>query len=106
MRNHVLRAWRRFLLDCKYNKFVAFSLTGLTKIQPSVWTESEIQTLRILMDYSPDILPCDAAIICRKPCREVFHLHLATQTQINSHLAADIQTPSRSSKNQKEHRKG
>jgi hypothetical protein len=90
MRSPVLRAWQRFLLDCKYNRFVAFSLTSLMKIQPSVWTESEMQTLRILMDYSPDILPCDAAIICRKPCREVLHCHLATETQINAHPAADI----------------
>ncbi|KIJ96321.1 hypothetical protein K443DRAFT_635499 [Laccaria amethystina LaAM-08-1] len=48
------------------------TIHSLIKIQPSVWTESELQTLRILMDYSPDILPCDAAIICRKPCREIF----------------------------------
>ncbi|KIJ93295.1 hypothetical protein K443DRAFT_403059 [Laccaria amethystina LaAM-08-1] len=51
---------------------LCFVLGSVSSSIPSVWTESEMQTLRILMDYSPDILPCDAAIICRKPCREIF----------------------------------
>ena len=93
-----------FLLNHKYNRFIAFSLTDLMKIQPSMWMESEMQMLWILMDYSPNILPCNTTITYHKPCQEVLHLHLVIGTQNVSHLAlVDIQTPSRSAKDQKEH---
>ncbi|KAF8803025.1 SET domain-containing protein [Phlegmacium glaucopus] len=38
----------------------------------SFWTQKDIETLFAILEYSPDTLPCDLAIICRKPCREVY----------------------------------
>lgn len=34
-------------------------------------TEADIETLVSLLKILPDLLPCELAILCRKPCREV-----------------------------------
>ncbi len=44
--------------------------------QGSLWTPTDIETLHVTLDYAPDTLPCDLAVIVRKPCREVRHLWL------------------------------
>jgi histone-lysine N-methyltransferase EZH2 len=31
----------------------------------------DLTTLRTILDISPDLSPCDLAVVCRKPCREV-----------------------------------
>ncbi|KAK7049282.1 hypothetical protein VNI00_005883 [Paramarasmius palmivorus] len=36
------------------------------------WTSEEIEALEVTLKFSPDISPCDLAVICRKPCIEVF----------------------------------
>ncbi|KAE9398446.1 SET domain-containing protein [Gymnopus androsaceus JB14] len=38
----------------------------------SSWTTKDIDTFNILLEYSPDTSPCDLAIVCKKPCFEVF----------------------------------
>ena len=37
----------------------------------TIWTTQDVDFLFSLLNYTPDISPCDLAIICRKPCREV-----------------------------------
>ncbi|KAF8162122.1 hypothetical protein BJ912DRAFT_915191 [Pholiota molesta] len=50
----------------------------------TVWTAEDTELLYVTLDYAPDTLPCDLAVICRKPCREVcinsYGLFLATKT--------------------------
>ncbi len=41
--------------------------------QGSLWTPTDIETLHVTLDYAPDTLPCDLAVIVRKPCCEVRH---------------------------------
>ncbi|KAJ7282490.1 SET domain-containing protein, partial [Mycena rebaudengoi] len=38
-----------------------------------VWSAEDTQILRVVLHASPDTLPCDLAIICRKPCYEALH---------------------------------
>ncbi|KAF9474449.1 SET domain-containing protein [Pholiota conissans] len=38
----------------------------------TTWTLEDIELLSVTLDYAPDSLPCDLAVICRKPCREVY----------------------------------
>ncbi|KJA17890.1 hypothetical protein HYPSUDRAFT_45906 [Hypholoma sublateritium FD-334 SS-4] len=38
----------------------------------TLWTPTDIETLHVTLDYAPDTLPCDLAVIVRKPCHEVF----------------------------------
>lgn len=37
-----------------------------------VWDESSLNDLTAILRLTPDSLPCDIAVICRKPCSEVF----------------------------------
>ncbi|KAF9262759.1 hypothetical protein L218DRAFT_1000321 [Marasmius fiardii PR-910] len=39
---------------------------------PSNWTTNDLATLTTVLSFSPDTSPCDLAIICNKPCFEVF----------------------------------
>jgi hypothetical protein len=34
----------------------------------------DLETLKTILDVLPDLYPCELAIICRKPCREVRNL--------------------------------
>ncbi|KAJ3781963.1 SET domain-containing protein [Lentinula aff. detonsa] len=36
------------------------------------WTQNDLNTFQIFLDHSPDSSPCDLAIICKKPCFEIF----------------------------------
>ncbi|KAK7042070.1 Pre-mRNA splicing factor [Favolaschia claudopus] len=36
------------------------------------WVDNDTQLLRTVLDFSPDTEPCDLAVICDKPCFEVF----------------------------------
>ncbi|KAF8886794.1 hypothetical protein BD779DRAFT_1529722 [Infundibulicybe gibba] len=47
-------------------------LLGETSALEVIWDEREIDLLKTVLDYSPDLPPCDLAVICDKPCREVF----------------------------------
>lgn len=40
-------------------------------VQGTLWTPTDIEMLHVTLDYAPDTLPCDLAVIVRKPCREV-----------------------------------
>jgi len=44
--------------------------------QESFWSDDDIQTLRMVLDLTPDLSPCDLATICRKPCQQVSHVFL------------------------------
>ncbi|KAL0062283.1 Histone-lysine N-methyltransferase setd7 [Marasmius tenuissimus] len=43
-----------------------------TNTIPSNWTAEELEALTLTLRISPDTSPCDLAIICKKPCYEVF----------------------------------
>uniref|UniRef100_A0A0W0FZY7 SET domain-containing protein n=1 Tax=Moniliophthora roreri TaxID=221103 RepID=A0A0W0FZY7_MONRR len=44
---------------------------SLTRIHEVVdWTPEDTKTLKTVLKFSPDISPCDLAVICRKPCIE------------------------------------
>ncbi|KIM87762.1 hypothetical protein PILCRDRAFT_814478 [Piloderma croceum F 1598] len=32
----------------------------------------DLMTLKTILDISPDLSPCDLAVLCRKPCREIY----------------------------------
>lgn len=36
------------------------------------WTENDMELCNTVLSFSPDVSPCDLAVICRKPCHEVF----------------------------------
>lgn len=36
----------------------------------AAWDESELRALEGILNITPDLLPCDLAVLCRKPCRE------------------------------------
>ncbi|EGN92578.1 hypothetical protein SERLA73DRAFT_117187 [Serpula lacrymans var. lacrymans S7.3] len=38
-----------------------------------LWTETDLETFKVIFEVTPDTMPCDLAVLCRKPCREVFH---------------------------------
>ncbi|KAF9521962.1 hypothetical protein CPB83DRAFT_152007 [Crepidotus variabilis] len=40
-------------------------------VHGTAWDSNDIELLHCILKFSPDILPCDLAMICRKPCREV-----------------------------------
>ncbi|KAJ7115589.1 hypothetical protein C8R43DRAFT_1038547 [Mycena crocata] len=50
--------------DCFIHKSVAD--------EPLNWNTHDTRLLRKLLEHSPDALPCDLAIICCRPCFEVF----------------------------------
>ncbi|KAG7095989.1 hypothetical protein E1B28_006672 [Marasmius oreades] len=37
---------------------------------PTNWTTEELETLQVVVRFSPDTSPCDLAVICNKPCFE------------------------------------
>ncbi|EPQ53739.1 hypothetical protein GLOTRDRAFT_131076 [Gloeophyllum trabeum ATCC 11539] len=37
-----------------------------------IWEDDDIRTLRDILAITPDSKPCDLAVLCRKPCNEVF----------------------------------
>ncbi|KAJ2917884.1 hypothetical protein MD484_g2499, partial [Candolleomyces efflorescens] len=47
----------------------ATSLRDINTVSP--WTEDDKELLNSVLTHSPDALPCDLAVICRKPCFEV-----------------------------------
>ncbi|GLB39383.1 putative histone-lysine N-methyltransferase activity [Lyophyllum shimeji] len=47
-------------------------LLGNASTIGSFWTEDDVETLNMVLSFSPDLSPCNLAIICRKPCHEVF----------------------------------
>ncbi|KAG7448795.1 SET domain-containing protein [Guyanagaster necrorhizus] len=36
------------------------------------WTPEDIETLHIMLDHAPDMIPCELTTICRKPCQEIY----------------------------------
>ena len=59
--------WYIFVLS-----FLPLCLTIFSNEENIDWKNSidEI-TLATVLDITPDLLPCDLAILCHKPCREV-----------------------------------
>ncbi|KIK70705.1 hypothetical protein GYMLUDRAFT_89715 [Collybiopsis luxurians FD-317 M1] len=45
---------------------------NMADIQETEWTPNEIDIFNILLAYAPDASPCDLAVICKKPCFEVY----------------------------------
>ncbi|KAJ3821298.1 hypothetical protein F5880DRAFT_1486342 [Lentinula raphanica] len=52
--------------DCFISRLPGNDLTLETE-----WTQDDLDTFKIFIDHSPDALPCDLAVICKKPCFEV-----------------------------------
>ncbi|KAG2003684.1 hypothetical protein CC2G_004271 [Coprinopsis cinerea AmutBmut pab1-1] len=48
-----------------------FLLKLSTRPVPDPWTDNDVEMLEVVLEQSPDALPCDLAVICRKPCYEV-----------------------------------
>ncbi|KAF9008270.1 hypothetical protein BDQ17DRAFT_1407044 [Cyathus striatus] len=38
---------------------------------PTDWSENDHELLEMVLKYDPDAVPCDLAVICRKPCYEI-----------------------------------
>ncbi|KAJ3843454.1 hypothetical protein EV361DRAFT_211843 [Lentinula raphanica] len=53
--------------DCFISRLPGNDLTLETE-----WTQDDLDTFKIFIDHSPDALPCDLAVICKKPCFEIF----------------------------------
>ncbi|KAF8067480.1 SET domain-containing protein, partial [Lyophyllum atratum] len=47
-------------------------LLGKAPAMGTFWSAEDVETLTTILSFSPDLLPCDLATICRKPCQEVF----------------------------------
>ncbi|KZP28321.1 SET domain-containing protein [Athelia psychrophila] len=61
---------RRVKTPCGETCFVLNETAGLGTI---TWSAEDVETLTTVLLITPDTLPCDLAIICDKPCHEVFH---------------------------------
>lgn len=48
-----------------------------------MWSEDDQSVLKTTLDIEPDIEPCNLAVICRKPCFEVY---FSFQTSFSSIL--------------------
>jgi hypothetical protein len=35
------------------------------------WDDADLTTLKTILNITPDLYPCELAVLCRKPCREV-----------------------------------
>ncbi|ESK92877.1 histone-lysine n-methyltransferase ezh1-like [Moniliophthora roreri MCA 2997] len=70
---------------------------SLTRIHEVVdWTPEDTKTLKTVLKFSPDISPCDLAVICRKPCIEVFRLRkkmIKVDTEKKSKCSKSTPTP-------------
>ncbi|KAF9074813.1 hypothetical protein BDP27DRAFT_1257959 [Rhodocollybia butyracea] len=59
------------LAPCGESCFI-FRVPGNMPSIETEWSTNDIDTLSIVLEYAPDTSPCDLAVICKKPCFEVF----------------------------------
>lgn len=50
------------------------------QVARTTWDKHDEQMLRLVLDLSPDLLPCGLSVICRKPCNEVHSIYLLLPT--------------------------
>jgi len=48
------------------------------------WSKLDEETLETVLAITPDLKPCELAVICQKPCREVSSTSTRSETHVSS----------------------
>ncbi|KAF8970309.1 hypothetical protein BDZ97DRAFT_1652502, partial [Flammula alnicola] len=78
-------------IDAPCGKHCFLQTSTLADSIGTFWTADDMETLFAALDIAPDALPCDLAIICRKPCREVRKGQIRNVRSNTSIIIATIQ---------------